>query len=136
MLLAVGVGSGFATSAAAGDGSTKPVFVQAWKKVYLHHDNSLTVTVNVKCLPGWSSSDLDVWLGQGNEFAEGHTPTGVACDGVWRPFRFTITTMSGPMHVGPVTITSQFAVYNNDTGDPAGARDEARHGRILRPHGG
>jgi hypothetical protein len=110
--------------------------VQAWKKVYLRHDNSLAVTLNVKCLPGWVSSDADAWIGQGNEFAEGHTSIDVACDGAWHAVRFFLTNMSAPLHVGRVTVTSQFAVYNVDTGDPAGARDGPRRGHILLPQSG
>jgi hypothetical protein len=136
VVLAAGAGSGFAASAAASDGSAKPVFVQAWKKVYLHKDNSLAVTLNVKCLPGWVSSDVDASVGQGNEFAEGHTSIDVACDGAWHAVRFTLTNMSAPLHVGRVTVSSQFAVYNIDTGDGEGARDGPRPGHILRPQAG
>jgi hypothetical protein len=133
-VLAVGAGPGLTPATAASGGSTSVVSVHGWKKVYLHHDKSLGVTVGVKCAPGWFSSDLDVWLGQGTNFAESHTPTDVACDGAWHLVRVTLTSVNGPMHVGRATITSQFAVYNNDTGDPAGARDEARPAHIVRAY--
>jgi hypothetical protein len=134
IVLAVGAGSELATSAAAGDRPTEVAFVRASKKVYVHPDNSLTVTVRVKCVPGWFSSDLDVWLGQDTNYAEGFTATDVACDAKWHPVSLRLTNMGGPMHRGAVSITSQFSIYNNDTGDPAAAHEVQKRGRIRPAH--
>jgi hypothetical protein len=112
------------------------VSVQASKKVYLHPDNSLTVTVSVKCLPGWFSSDIDVWLGQATDYAEGHAAVEVACDGAWHAVPLALTATSSPLHVGAVSIASQFVAYNNDTGDPVGAHDNQLHARIHAAHTG
>ena len=135
VMLAVVGSIAAAVPAAAGSGeATNVASVQAWKKVYIHHDGSLTVTAGVRCAPGWTSSDLDMLVGQGvSNSAEGTTTTDVPCDYASHPVRFRLTTINGSMHDGPVTIYSTFTAVNNETGDPFFAKDQ-RRGHILHGH--
>jgi hypothetical protein len=134
MVLAVGGGIASAAPASAGDQSSTVASVQAWKKAYIHHNGSLTVTAGVRCQPGWTSSDLDMLVGQGvSNSGEGTASTDVPCDNEWHPVRFLTTVTNGTLHDGAVTISSTFTVINNDTGDPFFAKDQ-RAGRILHGH--
>jgi hypothetical protein len=134
MVLAVGGGIASAASASASGQSTTVASVQAWKKVYIHHNGSLTVTAGVRCEPGWTSSELNMLVGQGvSNSGEGTTSTNVPCDNRWHPVRFLTTVTNGSLHDGPVTIDSTFTVINNETGDPFFAKDH-RSGRILHGH--
>jgi hypothetical protein len=123
-----------APAAVAGDRPTNVAFVQAWKKVYLHHDGSVTVTAGVRCVPGWEGGELDMRVSQGiNNDADGFVEATVTCDNAWHPVRFTLHDVAGAMKVGPAQISSQFIVTNVDSGDSAGAHDQ-RTGRVLRGH--
>jgi hypothetical protein len=132
-VLAIAGSIGTAAPAAAGDRPTNVGFVQAWKKVYIHHNGSLTVTAGVRCVPGWVSSDLDMRVNQGGNSGTGVTTTDVPCDNQWHPIRFVISDTSAVMHDGPVTIISQFLVNNAESGDSAAGHDQ-RPGRILHGH--
>jgi hypothetical protein len=124
-----------AAPARAGGRPVGVAFVQAWKKVYLHEGGAkLTVTAELRCVPGWESTELDMQVNQDAQAASNYTIVNIPCDNGWHTVRFFIEGVTPPMHVGAVTISSQFLVNNLDSGDSAGAHDVQRPGCIMRPH--
>jgi hypothetical protein len=133
-VIAIAGGVGLATPAAAdGDRPTNVAFVQAWKKVYIHQGgSSLTVTGELRCVPGWFGTEFDMWLSQGSNTTSGYTIPDIPCDNGWHAVRFRIDGVSPPMHVGACSVSSQFIVNNVETGDSAGGHDTQRACRIIR----
>jgi len=65
-------------------------------------------------------------------YTSGFVVATVRCDGLWHRVKFTLVGPPfGTFHPGAVTLSSQFLVTNNDSGDSAGGHD-ARPGIIVR----
>jgi hypothetical protein len=73
-------------------------------------------------------------VNHGGQAASNYTIPSIPCDNGWHTVRFFIEGVTPPMHVGAVTISSQFLVNNVDSGDSAGGHDPQRAGCIMRPH--
>lgn len=134
MLAVVGSIAG-AGSAVAGGRPTNVAFVQAWKKVYLHQQGAkLTVTAELRCVPGWFGTELDMQVNQDGQAASNYTIPDIPCDNGWHAVRFFIEGVTPPMHVGAATVSSQFIVNNVESGDSAAGHDVQRPACIMRPH--
>jgi hypothetical protein len=124
-----------AAPASAGGRPVNVAFVQAWKKVYLHQQGAkLTVTAELRCVPGWFPVELDMQVNQDSQATSNYTIPTIPCDNDWHAVRFAIEGVTPPMHVGAATISSQFIVNNVDSGDSAAGHDPQRPGCIMRPH--
>jgi len=123
---------GFATPALACD-RPDPVRVVAERYVALHADLSVTGAARVSCAPGWSGGELSVQVNQGSSYTSGFVVAHVRCDGRWHRVTFTLVGPPfGTLHRGAVTISSQFLVTNDETGDSAGGHDVLRPGHLVR----
>lgn len=120
-----------ATPAMAGDRPTGVAFVRTWHRAYLHRDGSVTVGAGLRCVPGWSSAELDVHLVQGTTYGDGYIVAAVPCNGAWHPATVTIDDFSGPIHLGAISTSSQFLVTNDASGDSAGAHQTQRRGVLV-----
>jgi hypothetical protein len=133
-MLAV-VGSVVGTApASAGGRPTDVAFVHAGRHVYVHADHSLTVSAKLRCVPGWVSSDLDMQINQGYNALSGFTTTNIPCDNQGHRVRFKIADTAHVMHLGAVTISSQFLVNNAESGDSAAGHEVGRAGCIMHRH--
>ena len=125
-----------ASSASAARAQPKDVAeVQAGNLVLLNPDGTLTVSVRVRCDPGWVSQDADAIVDQGvTVFADGLTSVSVPCDGRWHPVQFDLVTRSGTFQPGKVTFSLlQFGVTNEVTGDFEGVNDNGATARLRVP---
>lgn len=119
---------------AAGDRPVGVAHVAAWSNVYLANSGRITVSAEVKCSPGWFTTELDMQVNQGDTVGSGYTIPSVACDNAWHPVRFVISDIAGAFVPGTSTISSQIIVNNVDSGDSAGGHDVGRVGCVRRPH--
>ena len=121
-------------SAAQGDRPTNVAKVQADNLVLLNPDGTLTVSVRVRCDPGWVSGEVSVVVGQGAAaIASGFTIASVPCDGRWHRVEFDVVDVSGTFQPGRVTFSFlQFLVTNAVSGDSAGAHDNGATARLTR----
>jgi hypothetical protein len=114
-------------------GREKPVVeVRAENIVLLNPDGTLTLAAQLRCDPGWVTTDLTAIVDQGPAtIAEGYTLVTVPCDDRWHRFEFTIPVTVGTFQPGKVTISFlQFVVTNEVTGDPDGAHDNGGTARL------
>ena len=86
--------------------------MQAGNLVLLNPDGTLTVSVRVRCDPGWVFQEVDAIVDQGaSVFADGITSAPVPCDGRWHRVQFDLVTRSGTFQPGKVTFSLlQFGV--------------------------
>ena len=121
-------------SAAQGDGSGDVAKVRAGNLVLLNPDGTLTVSVRVRCDPGWVSGDVEAILDQGTSvFADGLTIASVPCDGRWHRVQFDAVVRAGTFRPGKVTFSLlQFGVTNAVTGDFEGVNDNGATARLRR----
>src|SRR4051794_18022145 len=90
----------------AGGRPTNVAFVHAWKKVYTHQGGArLTVTAELRCVPGWFPVELDMQVNQNSQAASNYTIPEIPCDNAWHTVRFFIDGVTPPMHVGAATIS-------------------------------
>lgn len=121
------------SSASAAPGEPKDVAeVQAGNLVLLNPDGTLTVSVRVRCDPGWVSQEVDAIVDQGvSVFADGITTASVPCDGRWQLVQFDLITRSGTFQPGKVNFSLlQFGVTNEVTGDFEGVNDNGATARL------
>jgi hypothetical protein len=106
--------------------------VQAGNLVLLNPDGTLTVSVRVRCDPGWVTQDVDAIVDQGlSVFADGVTAVSVPCNGNWQRVEFDLVTRSGTFQPGKVTFSQlQFGVTNEVTGDFEGVNDNGATARL------
>jgi hypothetical protein len=124
---------GVVSSASAARGEPKDVAqVQAGNLVLLNPDGGLTVSVRVRCDPGWVFQDVSAIVDQGlSVFADGITAAPVPCDGRWHTVQFDLVTRSGTFQPGKVTFSLlQFGVTNEVTGDFEGVNDNGATARL------
>jgi hypothetical protein len=119
-------------SAAQGDGTEDVAEVQAGNLVLLNPDGTLTVSVRVRCDPGWVFQEVDAIVDQGvSVFADGITSAPVPCDGRWQRVQFDLVTRAGTFQPGKVTFSQlQFGVTNEVTGDFEGVNDNGATARL------
>ena len=119
-------------SAAHGDGTEDVAEVKAGNEVLLNPDGTLTVSVRVRCDPGWVSGDVEAILDQGvSVFADGFTAVSVPCDGRWHQVQFDAVVRAGTFQPGKVTFSLlQFGVTNEVTGDFEGVNDNGATARL------
>jgi hypothetical protein len=117
--LALGAGAVAASPAAAGGRPTGVAFVHAVKTAHLHHDGSVTVRAWVRCKPGWDSSDLSMQLDQGGAYVSGYLNVQLPCDNAFRRVHLRLGPGYGKIKAGDATISSQFLVFNSESGDPS-----------------
>jgi hypothetical protein len=108
-------------AAFAGDRPTDVAFVKAAPIVQLKHNGSTIVKEQVRCLPGWVPSDLTVRVTQASgAYADGLvTTTHAVCNGKWYTVWVLLPKGFGSLQRGNATISSQFLVFNVDSGDPS-----------------
>lgn len=131
-VLAFGGGVASSAAAAQGDGTEDVAEVQAGNLVLLNPDGTLTVSVRVRCDPGWVSGDLTTFVAQGEStYAEGFTTVSVPCDGRWHRVQFDAVVRAGTFEPGKVTFDFlQFGVTNEVTGDFQGVHDKVSPARL------
>jgi hypothetical protein len=131
-VLASGAGVASSVSAAPGDGTEDVAEVQAGNLVLLNPDGTLTVSVRVRCDPGWVPVDVNTVVAQGTStYAEGFTIVSVPCDGRWYWVQFDAVVRAGTFEPGKVTFDGlQFGVTNEVTGDFEGAHGKVSTARL------
>jgi hypothetical protein len=110
-------------AATAQDRPTGVAFVKVANKVVLQPDGSLIVSAQVRCEPGWSSSDLSIGISQGSSGTSGDVVTSVPCDDHWHSQQLVLPPGSGPFRAGKAGANAQFLVFNVQSGDPAAGHD-------------
>jgi hypothetical protein len=117
-----------APSALAGDRPVNVAWVVAQPVADLHSNGSVVVTEKIACRPGWESSDLTVHVGQASgAYADGLllSKTNI-CNGKWHVVKVTLPKGFGTLQKGWATVSSQFLVFNAETGDPAAGHENKR----------
>ncbi len=133
-IMAVGVGTLVTSPAAAQDRPTGVAAVKAGHSPILKAHGIVVVTTFVRCDPAWESAQLDAQVNRGfTDYAQGYTIPTIRCDNNWHKVVFRISTASGRMTPGKVTISTQFLVTNLETGDSAGAHG-MDNGRLKRAY--
>jgi hypothetical protein len=119
-------------SAAQGDGTEDVADVRAVNLALLNPDGTLTVSVRVRCDPGWVFQEVSVVVDQGpSVIADGITSAPVPCDGRWHRVQFDLVTRVGTFEPGKVTFSLlQFGVTNEVTGDFEGVNDNGATARL------
>lgn len=125
-------GGGVASSASAAPAGSEVAQVRADNLVLLNPDGTLTVSVRVRCDPGWVFQEVDAIVDQGlSVFADGITSAPVPCDGRWHQVQFDLVTRAGTFQPGKVTFSLlQFGVTNEVTGDFEGVNDNGATARL------
>jgi hypothetical protein len=123
------------SSASAARAEPKEVAeVRAGNRVLLNPDGTLTVSVRVRCDPGWVFQEVSAIVDQGASiFADGITSAPVPCDRRWHRVQFDLVTRSGTFQPGKVTFSLlQFGVTNEITGDFEGVNDNRATAHLRR----
>ena len=120
------------SSASAAPAGSAVAQVRPGNPVLLNPDGTLTVSVRVRCEPGWVFQEVDAIVDQGpSVFADGITSAPVPCDGRWHRVQFDLVTRAGTFQPGKVTFSLlQFGVTNEVTGDFEGVNDNGATARL------
>jgi hypothetical protein len=94
----------------------------------LKADGSVVVSEKIACRPGWDASDLTVRVAQASgAYADGLLLTNSnICNGRWHYVKVTLPKGFGTLQKGWATVSSQFLVFNSETGDPAAGHENKR----------
>lgn len=115
-------------AAATGDRPVNVAWVVANPVADLKADGSVVVSEKIACRPGWDASDLTVRVAQtSGAYADGLLLTNSnICNGRWHYVKVVLPKGFGTLQKGWATVSSQFLVFNSETGDPSAGHESKR----------